>query len=106
MAVGASEGDVIRLVLIECLFIGLIGGILGDIAGIGLCGIINTVGKQFVIAQLGDAFVGFAGAELTHLSPAILLLGIVIAVVLSLLAGIYPAVKAAKLNPADAIRHR
>jgi len=103
MAVGASPADVVSLILFECLYIGLIGGIIGDLLGIAFSGLINLVGKPFVIAQLGEAFAGFESADITIITPGMLVMGILIAVVLSLLSGIYPALKASRLNPVDAI---
>jgi len=105
MALGASQGDVITLILMECLFIGVIGGLLGDLLGILFSGAINTIGKTYLIAQMGDLFSGFARYDLTRVTPEILILGFLVAVILSLLSGIYPALQAARLNPVDAIRH-
>lgn len=104
MAIGASPGNVVQLILFECLYIGLIGGVLGDLLGIAFAGVINIFGKPFIIAQLGDTFATFADADITLITPGLLLLGIVIAVVLSQISGFYPALKAARLNPVTAIR--
>jgi len=105
MAVGASQGDVITLILMECFYIGAIGGILGDLLGLLFSWIINTVGKAYLIARMGDLFSGFARYDLALVTPQILIFGFLIAVVLSLVSGIYPAVKAARLNPVEAIHH-
>jgi putative ABC transport system permease protein len=104
MAVGASERDVIRLVLYECLIIGVLGGVAGNIAGILFAAVINTVGKPWIIARLGPEFSTIFGTELARLSPSMMAAGMAIAVVFSLLAGIYPAIKATRMNPVDAIR--
>ncbi|QSZ67988.1 ABC transporter permease [Methanofollis aquaemaris] len=104
MAIGASPRDVVRLILFECLYIGLIGGVLGDLLGIAFAGVINIFGKPFIIAQLGDTFATFADAEITLITPGLLVIGILIAIVLSEVSGFYPALKAARLNPVTAIR--
>jgi putative ABC transport system permease protein len=104
MAVGASENDVIRLVLYECLLIGIIGGIVGDILGFFFTVIMNTFGKPFIITRLGPDFSSIFGSEIARLSPEMLAAGMGIAILFSLLAGIYPAIKATRMNPVDAIR--
>ncbi|OPY28396.1 MAG: macrolide transporter ATP-binding /permease protein [Methanocella sp. PtaU1.Bin125] len=104
MAIGASEGDVVRLVMYECLLIGVMGGILGDLFGLGFATVVNTFGKPYVVASLGDQFAGIFGEQIAVVSPGLMLIGLAIAVVFSLGAGIYPAVKATRLNPVDAIR--
>jgi len=105
MAVGASQRDVMALILFECLYIGFIGGICGDLLGILFSGAINTIGKTFVVSHLGENFSFFAGADITLIPPSLLLLGMVIAIVLSLLSGIYPAYRAAHLNPVEAFHN-
>jgi len=104
MAIGASPADVVYLVLAECLYIGLIGGVIGDLLGVAFSGAINTFGKPFIIARLGDTFSTFADAEITLITPGLLVLGMAIAIALSLVSGLYPALKASHLNPVTAIR--
>lgn len=104
MAIGASSRDVLGLIMSECFVIGIIGGIVGNILGILFAGMINVVGRVFILEQLGPEFAGFAGADIIQITPFILGAGMVIAILLSLIAGVYPALKAARLHPADAIR--
>ena len=104
MAVGASENDVIRMVLYECLLLGIIGGIVGNILGFIFTVVLNTVGKPFIISRLGPEFSSIFGNEIARLSPEMMVAGIAIAIVFSLAAGVYPAFKASHMNPVDAIR--
>jgi len=104
MAIGASPGDVVLLILAECLYIGLIGGVLGDLLGVAFSGVINTFGRPFIVAQLGDTFSTFSDGDITLITPELLVIGMAIAIVLSLVSGLYPALKASHLNPVTAIR--
>ena len=104
MAVGASENDVIRMVMYECLLLGIIGGIVGNILGILFTVVLNTVGKPFIISRLGQEFSSIFGNEIARVSPEMMVVGMAIAIIFSLAAGIYPAYKATHMNPVDAIR--
>lgn len=104
MAIGASERDVVRMVLYECLLIGIVGGIVGVFFAYLFTIVMNTVGKPFIISRLGSEFSSIFGNEIARLSPEMILAGMAIAIVFSLVAGIYPAIKAARMNPVDAIR--
>ena len=104
MAVGASQTDVMKLFLIECFYIGLIGGILGDLLGLISAAALNVIGRPFIQARLGSELSGLFGSEIARVTPEVLVAGLVIAVVISLVAGIYPAWRASRENPVDAIR--
>lgn len=104
MAIGASENDVMRMVLYECLLIGVLGGIVGDLFGLAFTAVMNTIGKPFIIARMGPDFASLLGNQIARLSPEMLLAGMAIAVGFSLVAGLYPAIKATHLNPVEAIR--
>ncbi len=106
MAVGASQREVLTLILLECAVIGLIGGILGDALGIAFAWMIDAVGKPFVVAALGEGFAGISTTGITLVTPLLLLFGVVAAVGLSVLSGLYPARIAARQDPVEAIRSR
>ncbi|AKB81754.1 ABC transporter, permease protein [Methanosarcina barkeri 3] len=100
-ALGASESDILRMFLAECLFIGALGGIFGDLFGILLSTLIDRVGRPLLISRLGIENIG----HLTALNPEILVAGFVISLFVSVLSGIYPAWRAAKMDPIKALRH-
>jgi putative ABC transport system permease protein len=104
MAVGASARDVIQLILTECLLIGILGGIAGNLLGGAFVVAMNLYGRPFLVSRLGPEFSGLFGAQVARMSPELAIAGFLIAVILSLLAGLYPAWRAARLNPVDAIR--
>lgn len=90
-AVGASDADIFRQLLVESVTVSAVGGLAGLGLGAGLCRLITfgaaMAGQDFVIPVSG---IGAA-------------LGISFAVVIGLVFGLYPAAMAARLDPIDAI---
>ena len=98
-AIGARRRDIRRLFLSESLIIGLVGGAVGllggYLAGVGIDAVVN-----YSIRQGGGQ-----GVTLFALTPWIALGAIAFALAVALVSGIYPANRAAALNPVDALRH-
>ncbi|WP_406670367.1 ABC transporter permease [Methanolobus sp. ZRKC4] len=87
-SLGYKNHEVLSLFIVESMVVGLIGGILG--IGLGVAG-----------AYLADNAMG-----LPYVFPVdMILIGMLVSLVVGLLAGVYPANKAAKMNPVDALRH-
>ncbi len=98
-AIGASDGDIRRIFLIEASVIGVFGGL----AGIALAWIVGQVinfGANLYIRSQGGTAGTLFSLPLWLIASAI---GFSIAV--SLAAGSYPAARAAKLDPIHALRH-
>jgi len=93
---GATNGSVLEIFLMEAMMLGLLGGVIG--AFIGWTGAVIIYGFQ-----LGWGFVFFAGAALEYLQY--IGLAILVAAGLSIIAATYPAFYAARLNPAEALRY-
>ncbi|MGQ4873636.1 MAG: ABC transporter permease [Promethearchaeia archaeon] len=101
-ALGASETDILKMIIYECLILGLISGILGIIGGIFFALLIDTISKPIIENYLGTQFT--QNFQLTIITPQLLLIGFSIALLTCILSGIPPAIKASKLNPVDALR--
>jgi putative ABC transport system permease protein len=90
-AVGAPTGAILREFLVEATLLGAIGGIIGLSAGALLVVVLN--------AQTAGS-----GTSVFLLTPMLLLRSFAFATVLGALAGIYPALRAARLDPVTALR--
>jgi putative ABC transport system permease protein len=98
-AIGGSDSDIRRIFLIEASAIGCFGGVAGVALG-WLVGRIINFGANVYIQQQGGTAGNLFSLPFWLVGGAI---GFSIAV--SLVAGSYPAARAAKLNPIDALRH-
>ena len=99
-AVGASSGDVRLLFVAEASLIGLLGGIMGTIGG-WLLGLALNEG---IIAYLQWQEVPVTGTFFV-ITGWLVGLALAFATVVGLLAGLYPAARAARLDPLEALRY-
>ena len=99
-AVGATKKDIRRLFLTEAAFVGLIGGIIGLLLSIGVMVIAESVLINNVFpAQDIDI-------DNIFTTPVWLMVGpVIFSTLVGMLAGVYPAIRASKLNPVDALRY-
>jgi putative ABC transport system permease protein len=87
-AVGARQKDIVRQFLIEATMISLVGGLMGILVGFGM-----------------SALIGWLAGWTTIVTWISILLAFVVSVSVGLIFGIYPARKAARLDPVEAIRY-
>jgi len=98
-AIGASDADVKRLFFAEAGVMGLLGGALGVALGWTIGRVIN-LGTNIYLKQQSLA------PEQIWFVPWWLVGGaIAFAIVVSLLSGLYPAARAARLDPVQALRY-
>lgn len=98
-ALGAADSDVQKLFFVEAGVMGFLGGILGIAFGWLLSRAITFGTNVYLKRQSLNPI------ELTSVPWWLVLVAIVFAVLVSLAAGLYPASRAAKLNPVDALRY-
>jgi len=98
-ALGAADSDVKKLFFVEAGVMGFLGGIGGVIFG-WLIGRTLTLATNIYLKRQE-----LPSVEISSVPLWLVLFGIGFAVVVSLVAGLYPASRAAKLNPVEALRY-
>ncbi len=105
---GATSGSILRIFLITGASIGVVGTLAGFGLGLFICANIQAI-QQFASrisgTQLWDPTVRFLTEIPAETNPTEVAAVVGMALVLSLLATLYPAWRAAKLDPVEALRY-
>ena len=88
-AIGAQRSDITIQFMIESIFISLMGGIIGMVLRIIILSVLNVFVTEVTFV----------------ISPSVALLALSFSIAVGLIFGIYPANKAAKLKPINALRY-
>jgi putative ABC transport system permease protein len=87
-AVGARAGDIAAQFLVESILVTSIGGVVGLVVGMGFAKAISFLLSRPAI-----------------ITPKMALVSVVTSVAVGLFFGLYPALRAARLNPVEALRY-
>jgi putative ABC transport system permease protein len=88
-AIGAKRRDILIQFLVEAVTLSLLGGAIGIAIGVGGAVAVSSLSRQFQ----------------PSVSPTTILLATGVSALVGLTAGVYPALRAARMNPIEALRH-
>ncbi len=91
-AVGARRRDILMQFLVEAILVCCVGGLLGAATGIGLS---MTVNGREILGQTMHA----------RLTPDAVILSLLVSIGIGIFFGFYPAARAARLRPIEALRY-
>jgi putative ABC transport system permease protein len=99
-ALGSSNGDVLRMFMVEAGLIGLLGGVVGVALGWLLGIVLNAVIRDYLRSQAVPI-----DAPFFVVTTELVLAALAFATLVGVVAGLYPAFRAARLDPLAALRH-
>jgi len=99
-AIGAEDREIKLIFFVEAAVIGVLGGIVGVLIAWGIDGVANRLAYRFILKPQGASFIDFFSLPI-YLSVG----AILFALVVSILAALYPASRAARIDPVRALRH-
>ncbi|HUT02501.1 MAG TPA: lipoprotein-releasing ABC transporter permease subunit [bacterium] len=99
-SMGASNGSVMAIFMIEGTLIGVVGTAIGAVAGSIIC---HVADKYHLISLSGDVYyLSYLPFRMTSLDFTLICAG---SILLSFISTIYPSRQAARLDPVEAIRY-
>ena len=104
MAIGMNKRRVFMMIMLETICLALVGALFGEVLSVLIINYFNKTGIDLSSVAEGMESVGYAVVTYPMLEPYRYLQITVLVIITSVLASIYPAFKALKLHPAEAIR--
>jgi ABC-type antimicrobial peptide transport system permease subunit len=99
-AIGAEDRDIKLIFFFEAAVIGFAGGSIGALVAWGIDKLANQLAFKFLLEPQGAGFIDFFS-----IPPWLWLGAILFAMLVSIAAALYPAARAARIDPVKALRH-
>jgi ABC-type antimicrobial peptide transport system permease subunit len=104
MAIGMTKKRVFIMIMYETIFLALVGGLMGEVLSMFLIKYFGKAGIDLSSMAEGLESVGYSAITYPFLESYRYLQITILVLITGILASVYPAIKALKLNPAEALR--
>ena len=104
MAIGMTKRRVFIMIMLETIFLAIVGALIGEFISMLLINYFGKVGIDLSSMAEGLETIGYSAVTFPELGFYKYIQITIMVFLTGVLASIYPAIKALKLNPADAIR--
>lgn len=106
MAIGMSQLRIFAMIMLETVYLTMTGGLAGIAAAYAICGHLHRVGLDLYFWKEAYQSVGYSSLVYPSADFTTMLANALLVMAVGILSAIYPAYRALRLNPADAIRIR
>jgi putative ABC transport system permease protein len=103
-AIGMNKKKVFSMIMLESVFLSLIGGVAGMIVGLGIIRLTAHTGINLTRYAEGFAALGYSAKVFPQISAGFFGVVTILIIITGIVSSVYPAMKALKLNPVEAIR--
>jgi len=103
-AIGMNKKKVFSMIMLESIFLSLIGGVTGMIVSYIVVRLTSNTGINLSQYAEGFAALGYSADVYPQISAGFFGIVTILIIITGILSSVYPAMKALKLNPVEAIR--
>ncbi len=104
-AIGTAPSGILTMVVMESFFLGAIASLVGSIGAIAACAYLGKYGVDLTSFTSSNQYFATSHVLKAHLLLKDLVVANIVTLATALIGGIYPAWKASRLKPVDAISH-
>jgi ABC-type lipoprotein release transport system permease subunit len=104
MAIGMNRRRIFKMIMLETIFLTTVGAVAGMLSGWAITEVLGKTGIHFTGWGEGFEAIGFASIVYPVVTPGFFAFITIMVIITAIISSIWPARKALKLNPVEALR--